>query len=47
MIWCDGESIFESQIHTNFKLSAAGERILISYQDNNNVKIVDSLIQQG
>lgn len=34
VIWCDGLDIVETQIHTNFSLSAAGEHIVIYYKSS-------------
>lgn len=31
VIWCDGLNTVETQVHTNFALSAAGEHLLIHY----------------
>lgn len=45
IIYCDGEGYVGTQIHTNFKLSSAGEHVAISYVDaQNNTVIIDSRV---
>jgi hypothetical protein len=41
VIWCDNEDTVQEQIHTNFALSAAGEHLVIYYDDGVNAFIVD------
>lgn len=41
VIWCDGLNTVETQIHTNFALSAAGEHLLIHYASGSEAFTVD------
>jgi len=41
VIWCDNENTVQQQIHTNFALSAAGEHLLIHYDDGTQAFTVD------
>jgi len=41
VIWCDGLNTVETQIHTNFALSAAGEHLLIHYKSGSTEFTVD------
>ena len=42
VVWCDGHDEVTDEIHTNFKLSADGDHILISYQNQEGlVRIID------
>ncbi len=41
VVWCDGLNTVETQVHTNFSLSAAGEHLLIHYQSGTTEFTVD------
>lgn len=41
VIWCDGLNTVETQIHTNFSLSAAGEHLLLHYASEGEAFTVD------
>lgn len=40
VIWCDGMNVVDTQIHTNFNLSASGEHILIYYKKSSSEGII-------
>lgn len=39
LLWCDGEDVYEDEVHTNFKLSSKGEYIGLYYEG----KLIDGL----
>ncbi|MBK7945567.1 MAG: hypothetical protein IPJ85_09775 [Flavobacteriales bacterium] len=41
VIWCDNLNTFETQIHTNFALSSAGEHLVIYYKSDTTEFVVD------
>ncbi len=41
VIWCDNQNTVETQVHTNFALSAGGEHLLIYYDDGTEAFVVD------
>lgn len=43
VIWCDGRGFEDDAIHSNFKLSGAGENIGIYYENGKEQLVIDSI----
>ena len=42
-IWCDGENVHANDVHTNFKLSAKGEVLTLTFKQDNNFVLIDKV----
>jgi len=42
LIFCDGQNVIQTQIHTNFGLSSAGEHVGLFYKSGNDILEIDS-----
>ncbi|MEM7038068.1 MAG: lamin tail domain-containing protein [Bacteroidota bacterium] len=42
LLWCDGLSIVDEEIHTNFRLSSGGEELGLFYDEGKKLRLIDS-----